>query len=399
MAASGVLMRILQIVQKPQRRGAEMFAFQLSGELRRQGHEVGIVYLYPHDGPGALALGADDVCLEGDERSPLERLCGAHPGLLAKLRRRIADFAPDVVQVNGARSVKYGALARRLGGRRLGAGLGWALLYRNIGNPRDWMRGRLKRAFYDHLVMPALDGIVGVSRTTLDAVLELYGLEIPAENIPRAVDPESLAPRRSRAETRRMAGTPEGAPVVVAVGSLAPEKRIDRLLRVAAKSRESIAELRLWLVGEGSLRGELEELAEELGLGGRVHFAGVRDDVGDWLHAADLLALTSDTEGIPGAVLEAGCAGLAVVAARVGGVAECVVDGETGVLVAREDEDAFAAAIAALLGDDARRRALGERAAAHVREHFALDRIAARYVELYARLVAARRGGGESAHG
>lgn len=126
-------MRILQLVQKPQLRGAEMFASQLAQWLSNQGHVVRSVYLYPYSGPAGLPLRAEDRVLDGREQHPLETCPGWHLGLLLALLGAIRRFDPDVVQVNGARTVKYGALARSYhrGGH-------WCLVYRNTGTPRVW---------------------------------------------------------------------------------------------------------------------------------------------------------------------------------------------------------------------------------------------------------------------
>jgi glycosyltransferase involved in cell wall biosynthesis len=111
-----------------------------------------------------------------------------------------------------------------------------------------------------------------------------------------------------------------------------------------------------------------------------------------YLAAADVLVLSSDTEGLPGVVLEAGAAGLPVVATRVGGVTECVADGETGLLVEPGDADALHAALHSLLADPPAARRQGETGRRRVEESFCLDRVAERYAELYLRLAAARPG-------
>lgn len=371
-----------------------MFAHQLGAALGRAGCAVVRLYLYPHPGAAALPLDPGDRVLGGRPRHPFERFPGLHPGLLGRLRRAIAEHRPDVVQAHGGRTVKYGAAARRLD-----RGAGWALVYRNIGDPRRWAAGP-RGALYRRLVMPRIDGVVGVSETTLAAVRAHYALDgIPMEHLPRGADPAALSPDRPAAAVRAELGTPEGAPVLLYLGSLTPEKRLDRMLAwVAGASREHPG-LRLWVVGEGPLRGDLERLAAEHGLGGAVAFAGARERVGDFLAAADLLVLSSDTEGMPGAVIEAAAAGVPAVATAVGGVAECVEDGLTGLLVDPATgpagdptgEAAGAAAISALLADPARRRAMGEAARRRFAASWHIDAVAARYLAFYERVIAHRR--------
>lgn len=382
-----LLPRVLLVAHRPQRRGAEMNAFRLGKAFGRLGCAVRRLFLYPHTGDAPLPLGDGDAVLGGDPGHLFERLPGLHPHLLGRLRRAIAAFAPDVVQAQGGRTVKYAAAARHLD-----RGAGWALVYRNIGDPRHWstgVRGRL----YRRLVMPQVDGVAGVSAATLAAARRHYGLDgVPAEHIPSGVDPEALAPICSAAEVRASLGTPPGAPVALYVGSLTPEKRLDRLLAWAAGARARHPELRLWLVGDGPLRAELERRAAAPDLAGAVVFAGASDRVGDYLAAADLLLLASDTEGTPGAVLEAAVAGLPTVATAVGGVPEFVEDGVTGVLVDPNDPVAGGEAVAALLDDPPRRRAMGAAARRRAEEGFLIDAVAARFLAFYRRVLATRRG-------
>lgn len=371
-------LKILQIATRPQRRGAEVFCYQLTQELRRTGHDARIAYLYPHDGESPLPLEEADVELAGRADHVCERFPGVNPRLVRRLARHIQGFGPQVVQVNGSRTVKYGSLVGRLTRPRP-----WALIYRNIGHLHEWVKGPLRRGFYRLLVMPGIDGVVGVSRTTLASVEELYGLDVPSRHIPRGVDARRLESSESRRQVRRQTKTAVDAPVVIALGSLTPEKRLDRLLRVVARASREVADLNLWVVGDGPLAAELRRQAESLGLAARVRFLGARAEVGPFLRASDVLLLTSDTEGLPGVVLEAGIAGVPAVVSRVGGSAESVRDGETGILVPPGDEDRFARELVALLSDPPRRQALGRRARAWVEANFTLPEIARRYVDFY----------------
>lgn len=383
-------LRVLQLVQKPQRRGAEIFAHQLTAALRQQGHTVHIAYLYPFAGDAPLPLANGDLVLGGREKHPAEKVPGFHPGLLRRLLRTVRELSPTVVQVNGGRALKYGALARGVD-----AAGGWSLLYRNIGEPQRWVRGSARRWVYRRLLIPRLDGVVAVSETTLAALVAFYGAalgNVPRVALPRAVDLRRFAPRRGRDEVRAARGVAPGAPVVVYVGSLSAEKRLDRLIDCLPGLLADLPRLRLWVLGDGPLRGELERRAAEIGVAAVTWWAGTRDDVADHLAAADVLALCSDTEGIPGVVLEAGAAGLPVVATRVGGVAECLVDGETGLLVEPGKSGDLENALRTLLADPETAHRMGRTGRRNVEEHFSLDRIAESYAELY-RCLAERRGG------
>lgn len=377
-------MRVMQVVHKPQRRGAEVFASELSAQLRGRGCDVRSVYLYPHAGPAALPLEPTDVALGGREDHPWEHVFGVHPGLLKRLLAEISEFQPDVVQVNGARTVKYGAMARLL------ARGAWPLVYRNIGDPREWVRGWRQRVFYRTVVMPAIDGVVGVSDATLKNLRAFYPLRIPMVRIPRAVDVTSFAATASREQVRATVQVPVTAPVLLFVGSIAQEKRPDRLLRVLAKVLQRVPGARLWVVGDGPLRREFEAQATADALAEAVTMFGVQDRVADFMAAADVLLLTSDTEGTPGVVLEAGCVGLPAVATRVGGVEDCVIDRQTGLLAAPADEEGLAAAVLALLDDAQLRSRMGQAARRHITDAFDLGVVASQYVRLYEDVLAGR---------
>lgn len=374
-------LRILQVVQKPQRRGAEIFAYQLSQALRNQGHTVQIAYLYPHEHAGALPLHNDDCVLDGNENHPYEKLLSVHPALLRRLRQVIHTFRPDIVQVNGARTVKYGALAHGL--QRHPA---WRLIYRNIGNPQDWVQGWRQRLFYRNFVMLELDGVVGVSQATLQIVHDFYKLSTPMAQIPRGVDPAALIPNQTLEQVRHATQAPLDAPVLLFVGSLTPEKRLDRMVRLVSKLRPLLPAIQLWLVGDGPLRAALAEQAQTLGVEDAVRFLGVQSNVANYLQAANLFLLTSDTEGLPGVLLEAGLLGLPVVATQVGGVAECVRDGVTGILVERTDEEHLTRAVHQLLINPQRRDEMGQQAAQWIREKFTMDRIVTQYIDFYDRV-------------
>ena len=172
-------------------------------------------------------------------------------------------------------------------------------------------------------------------------------------------------------------------PVVVFVGSLTPEKRPDRLARVFAGVVKQLPEARLWVVGDGPLRAEFEQLVDDLGITGSVSLIGTSDEVGSFLGAADVLALTSDTEGLPGVILEAACLGVPAVATDVGGVSDAVTTGKTGILVDPDDEAAFTTQLSQLLADRTTSVGLGSTASARFRTTFAITPVGEAYAQLY----------------
>src|SRR6185295_15455827 len=185
-----------------------------------------------------------------------------------------------------------------------------------------------------------------------------------------------------------------GTHVAAIVGHLSEVKGYPTFLRAAAKLRRMFDGCVFLAVGEEIVargyRAELEQLAAELGVSDCVHFLGWQRDVRDIVSAADVMALPSENEGLPLAVLEAMSCGRPVVATPVGGVPEAVTNGVTGLLVPASDPDALAAAIARLWRDPAFAATIGRAARARVETQFSRAAFIKRIEELYNGLLAAR---------
>jgi glycosyltransferase involved in cell wall biosynthesis len=377
--------KILQLVQKPQRRGAEIFAYQLSQELRQHKHTVRTVYLYTYQGAEPLPLQDQDCLLAGRQNHPSEKIFGLNPHLLHRLRQLIDKVAPDVVQVNGARTVKYGAFAKRSSRARQ-----WQLIYRNIDDPTYWLRDPLRRWFYKRLVMPQVDGIVGVSRATLRNVQTLYRSQAQTIYIPNGIDTKPLQHVPSRTVARKAVGIAPDVAVLLFMGNLTTQKRPDRFLRVVQKLRALGHMLEGWILGDGPLRQEVENQAKALNILDSIRFWGYQAQIGSYVAAADILLVTSDSDGIPAVVLEAGFIGVPVVAGSVGGLAECILHEKTGMLVQPHDEAKLVEAVRSLLQHPDRRTGMGIEAREFIRNHFTMDIIAARYAGFYEQILRSR---------
>jgi glycosyltransferase involved in cell wall biosynthesis len=166
-----------------------------------------------------------------------------------------------------------------------------------------------------------------------------------------------------------------------------PIKRVDRFLRIAALVRRP--GVRYLIVGDGDQGDQLRASAEVRTLGDSVIFAGFRRDMPAVCAASDIVVQTSDNEGTPVSLIEAGAAGLPCVSTDVGGVRTVVEDGVTGHLRAPDDDQGLADAIGALLDDPAGARRMGERARERCRASFSLERLVDDSVELYGSLLEA----------
>jgi glycosyltransferase involved in cell wall biosynthesis len=135
------------------------------------------------------------------------------------------------------------------------------------------------------------------------------------------------------------------------------------------------------------MRGQLVHLAETLGIHKQVRFLGARSEIPELLNALDIFVLPSLSEGLPMSVLEAMGCGLPVVATRVGGIPEVVVDGQTGLLIASEDAQQLAGALETLVQQADMRMALGQQGRMRVVAHFSLQRMVQEYQTLYESLI------------
>jgi glycosyltransferase involved in cell wall biosynthesis len=190
----------------------------------------------------------------------------------------------------------------------------------------------------------------------------------------------------ARGTLRARIGVSADAPLVGALGRLAPIKAYDMLIRAVAR----LPDVHLALLGDGPLKPELEALAISLGVSERVHLPGWWTNVPAAMSDLDVVALSSLNEGTPVSLIEAAAAARPVVATRVGGVSSVVVDGVTGYLVPPNDPAALAQSMGELLRDPALRRRMGAAARSRAVTLYDKDRLVADIQDLYLGLL---RGG------
>lgn len=208
--------------------------------------------------------------------------------------------------------------------------------------------------------------------------------------VPYGIDSAPFSPTPDVQQAAARARAAYGAPLTLFVGRLVPYKGVDVLLKALPYVAGSLV-----IVGDGPLRGDLGALAEQLGLGGHVHFVGSvsRSDLVALFHAADVLALPSVTpnEAFGLVQLEAHACGVPVASTSLPtGVPFANLHGVTGLVVTPGDVEELAAALGLLLEDDALRAELGRRAHARLFDRFTLDGMVDRVVGIYEELGGAR---------
>lgn len=182
----------------------------------------------------------------------------------------------------------------------------------------------------------------------------------------------------------------------IAVGNVRDEKDYPTLLGAFSQVARVHPKAQLRIAGgiwDEALKASIDGLVASYGLEDRVRFLGQRKDVPELLHAADALALSSRTEGLPNAIMEAMATGLPVVATDVGGVRELVVEEKTGFVAASGDVRGLANEMSRLIELSVEERAeMGRQAQRHIRENFALEVVAGHWETLFQELLALKAG-------
>ena len=371
-------MRILILSTSMGMGGADQQILILARSMRARGHTVRIVALTPL-GPMGLEAQREGIPTESLElrRNPADLL------RIARLVRLVREWRPDILHTHMVHANLLGRALRPLA--PVGA------LVSTIHSISDG--GRLRMAGY-RLTNGLVDRVTIISRLAAERYVKIGA--VPAarlEVIPNTVDLERFRPSsEARAAIRSELGVGEEF-VWLAVGRFQPAKDYPTMIAAFAQLVRA-SRSGLILVGQGPLRGAVETLLNAEGIKDRVRFLGVRRDVPDLMCGADGYVLSSAWEGMPVVLLEAAAAGLPVVATRVGGVAEVVEDGVTGLLVPSGDPVTLAEAMRKIEAMSPERRvAMGAGGRALVQERYGTARVMAMWERLYSSLLPAERTG------
>lgn len=304
-------MKILQIIQAKQLRGAEIFACQLARELQAGGVTVDFVVLFD------FAMGLEShfpdlnfISLGAVSKNRLWDFRGYR-----KLATLIKAGNYDLVQANAGDTVKYGALSKAL--------FAWKapLIYRNANLVRPFLKSRL-HGILTKWFMKRCSWFISVSENCRQDLIRLF----PAAG-ERSTTITIGTYRFADVKPYELSEKEE---IFINIGSFVPEKNHAFLIEVFAAYYEKHNRGHLWLVGDGKLRVLLEELVLKRNLNQRVRFWGYRSDAVGLLKAANVLVMPSRIEGLPGVILEALSCGTPVVASAVGGIPEVINNGVNG---------------------------------------------------------------------
>lgn len=292
--------------------------------------------------------------------------------LLQKHQARLlctSGYKPDIIGLRGARMAGIPAVA---------IAHGWTGATRKV---------RLNETL-DRWVMRRFDAVVSVSEGQADKVRRAGVSPTRMVTIPNAVPvlPQQEADPACRAELVGLFPHPPQL-LVAAAGRLSPEKGFDVLIDAMAQVLGQTADVGCVLFGEGPLRTQLQQQIDSRQLSDRIVLAGFRADLGCYLPTADLLVISSHTEGLPVILLEALAAGVPVVATTVGGIPEVIEEGVQGFLVPPANPAALAERITAILQDDAMRATMRQQGPLRIATHYSTALQAERYAALFETLV------------
>ena len=322
-------MKILQIIQRSQLRGAELFACQLSTELQKQGHQVDVLVLFGKRSD-IFKFELPFYYLEANEQKRWWDFIAYR-----KLAQFIKKGKYDIVQANAGDTLKYASLSKKI--------FRWKakFVFRNANKMSSFLTNRFKISLNTWL-MKEVHCVASVSEEcTLDFKKTFPFLNNRIACLPIGVDLESPKPYSSLAEI----GITGNGPFLLHVGGFMPEKNHKGLIQIFSNLVQEIPDAKLVLIGEGKVKTATEELVTQMKLTHQVVFLGRRDDVQQIMGCCQVFVLPSFIEGLPGVILESFLNKLPVVAYNVGGIKEVVIDKKTGWLVEKNDKNGFVNAL------------------------------------------------------
>ena len=259
---------------------------------------------------------------------------------------------------------------------------------RVVATPHGWSRDAgIKLQVYefvDRAVFPFFDAVAPLSAELFSELRKIPGLNGKLRLITNGVDIgeiDAVTVPALEIEALRA----EGNTIIGYVGQLITRKGLDILLR--AFGRLSIPKKRLYIVGGGDARGDLESLVRRLGLEKEVFFGGFREDRLSLLKGFDIFVLPSRLEGIPRCIMEAMVARVPVVASNIPGCRDVIIHEKTGLLFKTDNVDSLSHEIGRILSNPILAETLRNQARIFVEIEFSALKMARRYAELYSRLV------------
>ncbi len=324
-------MKIIQLIQRPQLRGAEIFACQLSTHLQEMGNEVLVVSIFCGD--SKLPFSGKKIELNLNPKYRFFDIRGWQ-----KFHEIVEEFQPDIIQANAADTLKFASSSKRI--------CKWSvpIIFRNANKMGDFINSTLKLKL-NNFYLKKVHSVISVSKECEKNFKDTFSF--PDKNIQTVeIGVEETSPSGIPSDLNEIF---KKGPVLCHIGSFVPEKNHEGLIRIFNRIVKNFPHSQLLLIGKGNLQEESKALVQDLKLESNVRFLGYRNDVFDILAHSSAYLMPSYIEGLPAVILEAMYCKTPVVANNVGGIGEVLIEGKTGWPISVGDEDSFVNAVEDIL--------------------------------------------------
>lgn len=367
---------VLQLVLSLSIGGTEKVVYDLVRRMKNADIRTIVCCLDEIGEFGEMLRDADGIPVHRLNRKP-----GLDFPLFSRIAQQIRKYEVDILHAHHYTPFFYGLSGALTARRRAGAPPRVVFTEHGIEYP---YRRKWKRRLVNPILMRMADDVTTIAHYTRRN-LERY------ENYPEGrarvlyngIDVAAYSEGKSPLEARSSLGISPEAKTIGVVARLDPVKNHPLLLRSLQEVISSFPETELLIVGDGPGRADLEILVNRLGLASHVRFLGARRDVPEIIRAMDIFVLPSLSEGMSITLLEAMAAGLPIVATRVGGNPEVVVDGETGFLAPSDDDRRMADRLKTLLGNSRLRQKMGAAGKKRAESMFSIEKTVSEYQRLY----------------
>ncbi len=293
------------------------------------------------------------------------------------LTQRVRDIEPDILQLWMMSAQLWGSLAYWLAGRPCPM----------VAAMRNAVSSHRLMTLVYRMLMTYTDV---VTCNTRQARSDLLAHGICAPNVvytPNGIDPRPYDTAVCPERLKQTWHIPAGKIVVGTFGRIVAQKNPIMFVRMARMLARMHTDVHFVMVGDGELRGQVEDAISHDGLNERFTLVGTQRDIAAWLHVFDVFVLTSHYEGLPNAVMEAMCARLPVVATAVGGVPELLSHGQSGLLVEPNDVQGLVQHVTPLLHDRQACETLGQQGRQAIEAHYGINRMAEATAKVYHQLL------------
>lgn len=374
--------RVLYGITKSNFGGAQRYVFDLAVGLRPRGFETAVLCGGEEGGNGGklieklkeekiIVVKAPDLMRDMSVFNDLRSFIF--------ILKTLKDTRPDVFHINSSKMGGIGSLAGRIAGveKIIFTSHGWA-----FNEDRGWLSKKIIK-FLAWLTIMFSHETVCVSERLRSDVIHLPFVQGKLSVIRNGIEEFKFLPRETARE-KLEPGINEETLLFGAVAELHHIKGLDILFKAWADFKIE-HEGKLVIMGEGQERIYLESMAKILGIENSVHFLGFVDNPRYILSGLDVLIMPSRSEGLPYALLEAGIAGLPVIASNVGGIPEVIEDEVSGILVPKENPYTLLSALSLLAKDKNKRDELGQALKEKIKKDFSIQRMLDETIRIYSK--------------